>query len=69
MSPTPPTSANRRILLVDDNRAIHADFRKILSRPPEVLIQLKQAEATFFGSVPAVPPRPRRLRPGFRLPG
>jgi hypothetical protein len=32
MSATP--AANRRILVVDDNQAIHQDFRKILCAPP-----------------------------------
>jgi CheY-like chemotaxis protein len=27
-----PAERNRRILVIDDNRAIHDDFRKILSR-------------------------------------
>ena len=26
-----PAEKNRRILIIDDNRAIHDDFRKILS--------------------------------------
>jgi PleD family two-component response regulator len=27
-----PTDKNRRVLVIDDNHAIHDDFRKILSR-------------------------------------
>jgi len=43
---------NRRILVVDDNRAIHRDFRKILS--PEVDHKaVDQVEATLFGEGPS----------------
>ncbi len=38
---------NRRILVIDDNRAIHADFRKILS--PARTRALADAEAAPFG--------------------
>ncbi len=42
---------NRRILLVDDHPPIHADFRKILSSPPDGLVgnsnQPSVARATF----------------------
>ena len=31
----PDTNANRRILIIDDNPAIHEDFRKILAAPAE----------------------------------
>jgi signal transduction histidine kinase len=41
--------ANRRILIVDDNRAIHADFRKILC-PPAGNAGLEAAEAELFGA-------------------
>jgi CheY-like chemotaxis protein len=39
-----------RILIVDDNRAIHEDFRKILLGR-EVDENLQELEATLFGSV------------------
>ncbi len=44
---------NRRILIIDDNRAIHDDFRKILS-PTRATDALDVTEAELFGK--AVPP-------------
>jgi len=41
----------RRILIIDDNRAIHDDFRKILSAPPRAVKDLAAAEAVLFGDV------------------
>lgn len=38
---------NRRILIVDDNRAIHQDFQKILAKRPTS--DLSQLEAELFG--------------------
>ena len=32
---TPDTARNRRILVIDDNPAIHDDFRKILVAPED----------------------------------
>ncbi|HKS36895.1 MAG TPA: response regulator [Verrucomicrobiae bacterium] len=43
------SNANRRILVIDDNRAIHADFRKILVGTAETRGGLDQAEAVLFG--------------------
>jgi diguanylate cyclase len=40
-----------RILIVDDNRAIHEDFRKIL-RGRDLDDNLRNLEATLFGAVP-----------------
>ena len=40
---------NRRILLVDDNRAIHDDFRKILGDAADPTEQLDAAEAALLG--------------------
>jgi two-component system sensor histidine kinase/response regulator len=40
---------NRRILVIDDNRAIHEDFRKILTRPKAALANLAETEAALFG--------------------
>lgn len=56
-TPITPTSqaptqvpANRRILIVDDNDAIHNDFRKTLgSRMPTSSANLDDAEAALFG--------------------
>src|SRR3984957_17475406 len=44
---------NHRILVIDDNRAIHQDFRKVLatsSRQPRALVD---AEAALFGDIVA----------------
>src|SRR6202035_2485147 len=43
---------NRRILVIDDNRAIHEDFRKILAGTPE-RTDLDEAEARLLGTAPA----------------
>lgn len=40
---------NRRILVIDDNSAIHADFRKILGGPEEADAELDAFEAKLFG--------------------
>jgi two-component system, sensor histidine kinase and response regulator len=50
---------NRRILLIDDNVAIHADFQKIFSPDPEVSAALVESGAALFGDTPAVNARPR----------
>jgi two-component system sensor histidine kinase/response regulator len=46
-------AANRRILMVDDNVAIHEDFKKILGLGTAPVAQLADAKAAFFGA-PAV---------------
>jgi signal transduction histidine kinase/response regulator RpfG family c-di-GMP phosphodiesterase len=51
---------NRRILVVDDNRAIHDDFRKILGTTPGESTALAEAEAALFG-VRAAAPQPKRF--------
>ncbi len=56
-----PASPNRRILVVDDNRTIHQDFRKILC-PPVVNDSLDAMEADLFGHSDA----PSQL-PGFEV--
>jgi diguanylate cyclase (GGDEF)-like protein len=52
--------ANRRILIVDDNAAIHADFRKVLGPQSEHAAQaaLDVLEANLFGETPGVAARP-----------
>jgi len=40
---------NRRILLIDDNQAIHEDFRKILKKPKLPANGFAKAEAALFG--------------------
>ncbi len=44
-----PADKNRRILIIDDNRAIHDDFRKILSPPTIAAAALDATEAKLFG--------------------
>jgi signal transduction histidine kinase/ActR/RegA family two-component response regulator len=40
---------NHRILVIDDNKAIHEDFRKILGRKKAVSSNLTDAESALFG--------------------
>jgi CheY-like chemotaxis protein len=40
---------NKRILVIDDNRAIHEDFRKILGKSSDLALDLSQDEARLFG--------------------
>ena len=47
---TNTTPINRRILVIDDNRSIHDDFRKILAPPQAADDSLHAAEAALFGS-------------------
>jgi signal transduction histidine kinase len=44
---------NNRILVVDDNPAIHDDFRKVLHAVQEPLVDLVNAEAALFGDAVA----------------
>ncbi len=44
---------NRRILVVDDNRAIHDDFQKILCPQVDGAQALAEAKALLFGAAPA----------------
>jgi signal transduction histidine kinase len=55
------TAPNRRILVVDDNRTIHQDFRKILS-PPVANDSLDAMEADLFGHAEAM-----TQLPGFEV--
>jgi two-component system sensor histidine kinase/response regulator len=45
---TPPTEKNLRILIVDDNRAIHSDFQKILAEE-RVVDRTRSMESVLFG--------------------
>ena len=47
--------ANRRILVIDDNRAIHADFRKILCPQAAGQASLDAMEAEVFGTTAGGP--------------
>jgi len=49
--PDPVPDAPHRILVVDDNRAIHDDFRKILGTAPAE-DEFAQEDAFFFGTTP-----------------
>ena len=44
-----PADKNRRVLIIDDNRAIHDDFRKILSPAPATAAALDATETAMFG--------------------
>ena len=46
---------NRRILIVDDNRAIHDDFRKILGPAGAARDELDALDAELFGTEPESP--------------
>ncbi len=47
---SPPTDRNRRVLIIDDNRAIHDDFRKILAPGETTQSALDVTETELFGS-------------------
>ncbi len=49
MTHTTTTAAHRRILVIDDNRSIHDDFRKILAPVNTANDALEAAEAALFG--------------------
>ncbi len=62
MTPTPSAnSPSYRVLIVDDNPAIHSDFRKILGGAQESSSRLDEAEAALFGEAPTAPPVTRFL--------
>jgi PAS domain S-box-containing protein len=44
-----PADKNRRVLVIDDNRAIHDDFRKILSPAPATAAALDAVETAVLG--------------------
>src|ERR1700748_2319217 len=50
--PVEPALDVRRILVIDDNDAIHNDFKKILSPAEEPSQKLTSAKAALFGSAP-----------------
>jgi signal transduction histidine kinase len=53
--PAPELLANRRILIVDDNLAIHDDFRKVLGGSSAAKHGLLEAEAALFGDAAPAP--------------
>ena len=50
----PPTESTFRILVIDDNPAIHEDFRKILGGSASSSSKLDAVEAALFGPTAAV---------------
>ena len=50
--PPPPSDKNRRILIIDDNHAIHEDFVRILRGKDEAQTGLDDLEAELFGTKP-----------------
>jgi two-component system, NtrC family, sensor kinase len=55
MSASPAISGNR-ILIIDDNAAIHADFRKILGQAQDQNVELARTKALLFGESAAHSP-------------
>ena len=64
----PITPSNRRILTIDDNDAIHNDFRKILVGSPEAK-SLNAAKAALFGDAVSVSKGPARFEVDSALQG
>ena len=42
---------NQRILVIDDNKSIHEDFRTILGGSGDNFANLREAKSAIFGSV------------------
>ncbi|MGA2244888.1 MAG: response regulator [Verrucomicrobiota bacterium] len=63
MDPATMPAANR-VLIIDDNVTIHADFRKILAAPEAADDQLRKAESLLFGE--ATEPAPFQV-PLYRI--
>jgi diguanylate cyclase len=64
--PTEIASQARRILVIDDNDAIHKDFRKTLQRAEEPSAKLASAKAALFGA-DASADAPRQQMPDFQI--
>ncbi|MEO6741455.1 MAG: response regulator, partial [Chthoniobacteraceae bacterium] len=58
----PQNQKSRRILVVDDNRAIHGDFRKILGRTESAQGGLSDARSRLFGDT-----QPQQKAEGFQI--
>ena len=52
----PPAPTRNRILIIDDNASIHADFRKILGQEQDPNVGLARTKALLFGESAAVSP-------------
>jgi CheY-like chemotaxis protein len=63
-----PDTASRRILVADDNRAIHDDFRKIFEPNSASANVLAESEAALFGQSPE-PVRQLRFAADFATQG
>ncbi|MFO0627507.1 MAG: EAL domain-containing protein [Polyangiales bacterium] len=59
-----PGQTPRRVLVIDDNRAIHDDFRKTLA-PTEEVHALDELERALFGDAPAAPGMTMRFDVAF----
>lgn len=57
-----PVGKNRRILVIDDNRSIHDDFRKIFARESSDYTTLDADETELFGG-----PAARPVRTGYEV--
>ena len=62
VNPLPPS---HRILVVDDNPAIHRDFQRILARSDAEAEALDEMESRLFGG--SVPSAPREATMRFEL--
>jgi two-component system, sensor histidine kinase and response regulator len=62
-----PKTSNRRILVVDDNPSIQADYRRILGAKESTPAALADARAAFFGTAPEAGERAQESNPGFEL--
>lgn len=60
------TPANRRILVIDDNTAIHEDFRKIFTAEQPEVVALDAAESALFGDAPAIAKVPFELDSAYQ---
>jgi diguanylate cyclase (GGDEF)-like protein len=58
-----------RILVVDDNVAIHEDFRKVLAQGPGAEADLSRVESLLFGDAPEARPQPMPYRLDFASQG
>jgi CheY-like chemotaxis protein len=58
-----------RILVTDDNAAIHEDFRKILAADSTTEADLRHAESLLFGDAPAAPAARETYALDFALQG
>jgi EAL domain-containing protein (putative c-di-GMP-specific phosphodiesterase class I)/ActR/RegA family two-component response regulator len=64
----PVKASERRILLIDDSPAIHADFRKVLPCTPKDTIDLEDVETAVFGDTLTTVParRPFQIDSAFQ---